>query len=335
MRIAGVDTSQRVLVVAEIGNNHEGSLERAREMIAAAARAGADAVKFQVITPERLVSPDQEQRLAQLRRFQLSHDQFQDLARTAAELGLIFLATPFDLEAVRFLEPLVPAYKIASGDNDHFPLLEAVAATGKPILLSTGLSDLETVARAKEFIEDLWHRRGLEGQLALLHCVSAYPTPDGEANLAAIRTLARLGCTVGYSDHTLGLEAAVLAVALGARVVEKHFTLDHHLSDFRDHRLAADPEEMAELVRRIRQAEQMLGGGDKKVQPCEEPSRGAARRGLVAARDLPAGTVLAREHLDWLRPRRGLAPGREHLVLGRRLRRALRRGQPITPAEVD
>ncbi len=335
MRIAGVDTSRRVLVVAEIGNNHEGSLERAREMIAAAARAGADAVKFQVITPERLVAPDQEQRLAQLRRFQLSYDQFRDLARTAAGLGLIFLATPFDLEAVRFLEPLVPAYKIASGDNDHLPLLEAVAATGKPILLSTGLSDLEGVVRAKDFIEGLWRRRALGGELVLLHCVSAYPTPEGEANLAAIRALAGLGCTVGYSDHTLGLEAAVLAVALGARVIEKHFTLDHRLSDFRDHRLAADPEEMAELVRRIRQAEMLLGEGEKKVQPCEEESRGAARRGLVAARDLPAGTVLAREHLDWLRPRRGLAPGGEHLVLGRRLRRALRRGQPITPAEVD
>ena len=331
MRIGPHDLDERVFIIAEIGNNHEGSFDRAEEMIGRAKEAGADAVKFQTIVPERLVSVSEEARIAQLRRFQFSYAQFEDLAARARREGVTFLSTPFDLESVAALDPLVPAFKVASGDNDFFPLLEEVARTGKPILLSTGMSDLDGVGRAKRRIEAEWQRTGRSGALALLHCVVSYPTVPADANLAALRDLATLGCTVGYSDHTIGIAAAVLSVALGARVIEKHFTLDKNQSDFHDHKLSADPAEFAELVRRVREAELLMGAGGKRVLPCEAAVRQRVRRGIAAARDLAAGPIIAAADLGWVRPRAGLAPGSEDELIGRRLAVAVPRGAPILP----
>ncbi len=315
--------------MAEIGNNHEGDVRLAREMIGRAAEAGADAVKFQTIVPERLVAPDQTDRLRQLERFRLSPEDFERLSRAAAEAGVLFLSTPFDIDSVAWLDRLVPAFKIASGDNDFFPLLRAVAATGKPVLLSAGLADLDLIRRSRDTLRQTWRELGRRGELALLHCVVSYPTPPEAASLRGIPALASLGETVGYSDHTIGPAAAPLAVALGARIIEKHFTLNKQQSGFRDHQLSADPPELAELVRRVREAEQMLGQEGKRVQPAEAAAAGAARRSIVARHDLPAGARVAWEDLDWLRPRTGLAPGREDELLGRTLRHAVARGRPI------
>ncbi len=332
MKIGGVDLDKQVLVVAEIGNNHEGDPELARELIRQAARAGAGAVKFQTFRAELLQSPEDRRRLEQLRSFQLEPEHFRLLAREAREAGLVFLSTPFDLPSLAFLDQLVPAFKIASGDNTFYPLLRAAAARGKPVIMSAGLATWAELRRARELLQGEWERRGVNPGLVVLHCVSCYPTPPEQANLAAIGRLQReLGCPVGYSDHTLGIEAAVLAVALGARVIEKHFTLDHDFSDFRDHRLAADPQQMRQLVERVDQVQVLLGRGQDRPQPCEQAGREAARRSIAAARDLPAGHVLTLEDLSWTRPGRGLAPGREDLLLGRRLARALERGRAITP----
>jgi N-acetylneuraminate synthase/N,N'-diacetyllegionaminate synthase len=329
MKIGPHDLEQEVLVVAEIGNNHEGDFELAKRMIARATEAGAQAVKFQVIVPDRLVSASQTERIRQLSRFQLSSTEFEQLAEAAREQKVLFLATPFDLDSVRFLKPLVAAFKIASGDNDFFPLLEAVARTGKPVILSTGLLGLADVRRSKEFIEGIWQAEGCAPGLALLHCVVNYPTMPADAHLLAIRSLQTLGVTVGYSDHTLGIEAAVLSVALGARIIEKHFTLDHHQSDFRDHQLSAEPSELAELVRRVKQAQALLGAGEKCLRPNEEEVLSRVRRSIVAGRDLEAGTVLAWEDLSWVRPGGGLPPGQERRVLDRKLVRSLRKGEMI------
>lgn len=329
MRIGKLDLDERVMVVAEIGNNHEGSYALAEEMIGLATAAGVDAVKFQTIVPERLVSPREEKRLAQLRRFQLSHEQFERLAETARRAGVLFLSTPFDVDSARFLTPLVPAFKIASGDNNFFPLIDVIARAGKPIILSAGLADLEDVRRTKTFIDGVWAKQGVDPGLAVLHCVVSYPTPASEANLLAIRRLASLGVTVGYSDHTLGIDAAVLSVALGARIIEKHFTISKTHSDFRDHQLSADPADMTELVRGVRLAEEMLGTEQKRVLDAEQPLVVAARRSIVAARDLAAGTTLTWDHLDWLRPGGGLAPGQEGDLLGRRLACPVPKGEPL------
>jgi N,N'-diacetyllegionaminate synthase len=333
MKIGPHDLDQSVLVVAEVGNNHEGSYARAEEMIGRAKAAGAGAVKFQTIVPDRLVSAGETARIAQLTRFQLSYAQFEGLAATARREGITFLSTPFDIESVAALDPLVPAFKIASGDNDFFPLLEAVALTGKPILLSTGLADRAGIAAAKNFIEAVWRRNGTPGNLVLLHCVVSYPTVPADASLSAIPDLATLGCTVGYSDHTIGISAAILSVALGARVIEKHFTLDKNQSDFHDHKLSADPADLAALIERVREAEILLGRGGKRVLPCEEAVRERVRRGIAASHDLAPGTILSAADLTWVRPRAGLAPGQEDRLVGRRLVVAVARGAPLLPEQ--
>ena len=175
-------------------------------------------------------------------------------------MGLAFLSTPLDLGSVGGLTPLVDAFKIASGDNDFVQLLRAVCHTGKPLVVSTGLTDLEMAERIAELVHHEWGRRDHRGELALLHCVSAYPTPAEFANVRAITAMASIpGCEIGYSDHTIGITACLAAVALGARIIEKHFTLDTEYSSFRDHQLSADPNEMRALGESIRDLETVLG----------------------------------------------------------------------------
>jgi len=332
MNIGNIDLSREVLVIAEIGNNHEGDFGRATEMIHAAAAAGAQAVKFQTIIPERLVAADQSARIAQLGRYAFSRDQFTDLAAIARSAGVMFLSTPFAIEVVSWLDELVPAFKIASGDNNFRQLLAAVGATGKPILLSTGMADLAGIRSACQTIENSGQTGKARSDIVLLHCVSAYPTPPEQANLLAIATLAReTGRVVGYSDHTLGIAAATLAIALGARVVEKHFTLSKTQSDFRDHALSADPAELATLVQQVRLAQDILGSGEKTPRPAEAATTAAARRSIVARTALPAGHTLTTADLDWLRPGGGLQPGQENLLVGRRTLGAVAQGQMILP----
>lgn len=332
MRIGAVDLAKEVLVVAEIGNNHEGSYTLAEEMIGRAAEAGAGAVKFQTFRAEHYVSPADAARFSQLKSFELTYDEFARLAKVARDEKIMFLSTPFDPESAAFLHQLVPAFKIASGDNNFYPLLETVAQLGKPILLSTGLADLAQVRYSKGFIEHIWRELHIEQDLAVLHCVTSYPVPPGEVNLGAVLQLRQeLQCTVGYSDHTAGIEAAALSVALGARVVEKHFTIDKQLSAFRDHQLSADPREMAELVRRIQMVLEMTGTGEKVLQSSERANLGVVRRSIVARRDLPQGATLGWGDITWTRPGGGLSPGKEHLVLGRTLAVPIRQGAPITP----
>jgi N,N'-diacetyllegionaminate synthase len=330
MKFGKLDLFREVMVIAEIGNNHEGDVALAEEMVGQAARAGAHAVKFQSIIPEHLISPGQTARLAQLRRYQLSPESHAHLARVAADNGVMFLSSPFSLDAVNMLDPLVPAFKVASGDNDHVPLLERIAATGKPVILSTGMTALDGVAYSLGALTRAWARAGIiDPGLVLLHCVSAYPTPSGQANLMALRALAGFGHTVGYSDHTLGIDAAVLSVALGARVIEKHFTLSKTQSEFRDHQLSVEPHELKALVERIAEANILLGDGIKRIMPAEEGTAQAARRSICASRDLPVGAVLGPDDLTWLRPAGGLAPGSEAHLLGRRLVRSVAAGERL------
>lgn len=318
MRIGGVDLDERVLVVAEIGNNHEGSYGLAEELVGLAANAGVDAVKFQTITPSKLVNRADTARLEQLGRFCLSMDQFRSLAKVAEQAGVLFMSTPFDVDAVAELDPIVPGFKVASGDNTLAPLLRAVAETRKPIILSAGAATLEEVEGAVATVRETW---GDDNPgIALLHCVVSYPTAPADANLAVMRELEGIGDAIGWSDHTLGSTAAVAAVAMGARVIEKHFTIANDHSAFRDHQLSANPATMAHLVRSIREVEELLGTGPKRVLPCEEATQQAVRRSIAASRDLPAGTVIALGDLTWLRPATGIPAGREDDVVGRTLK---------------
>ena len=337
MHIGTCNLAEKVLIVAEIGNNHEGDMDTARRLVQAAAACGVDAVKFQTFKTEHFVSRSDTARFARLRSFELSPSQFAQLAELAHALGLLFISTPLDLASAAFLEPLVDAFKIASGDIDFYPLLERVARSGKPLIISTGASDWPQVARTVSFVQHVWATHHIRGQLAVLHCVSSYPVPAEQANLRAITFLATHlapQIPVGYSDHTLGLDAALLAVALGARLIEKHFTLDKQFSDFRDHHLAADPPEMHELVQRIRLATCLLGSGEKVIQPQEATAVMAIRRSIVAATDLPKGHRLTWSDLAWVRPAGGLPPGEESRLLGKVLRRDVQSGERLLETDV-
>jgi len=334
MKIGNYDTDEKVLIIAEIGNNHEGSYALAEEMIGLAAEAEVDAVKFQTIVPERLVTSRQTERIARFKRFQLTYQEFEKLADVAANEKVLFLSTPFDIDSAQFLNDLVPAFKIASGDNNFFPLMEVIAQTGKPTILSTGFMDIADVKKSVDFIRNIWNKNNFDQELALLHCVSTYPTPPEQANLLAIKELQNIVQTVGYSDHTLGIEAAVLSVALGARIIEKHFTIDKNYSDFLDHKLSANPQEMKELVETVRAASEYLRSDSKILQEGEKKAIESTRRSIVAMNDLSAGTKISMDDLDWVRPGGGLSPGEEEKIVGKSLLKDKKRGDLITLADI-
>lgn len=328
MRIGAIDTDEKILIVAEIGNNHEGSFTTAVRMVQEVARTGADAVKFQTFRTEHYVNPIQNERFQRLKSFELTFPQFADLGRIAHEEGLLFISTPFDLLSARFLGEFADAIKISSSDNTFFPLIREAVLTGKPLLMSTGLASVAEIRPAVAIIQN---DRKSQADFALLHCVCSYPAAEGSLNLIQIRRLQdEFHCVVGYSDHSLGVEASVVAVGAGARIVEKHFTLNKNFSDFRDHKLSADPSEMSQLVNRIRQTERMLGSHETEVSSEELPIKKQLRRSIVAARKLDSGHLIEADDISWTRPGEGIAPGNEPMVVGRRLKRALETGEMIS-----
>lgn len=320
------------LVIAEAGVNHDGDPRIALELVRAAARAGADAVKFQTFRPADLVSAGapkaeyqvrttgaSDDQLAMLERLVLPPESLRELRDEAARLGLLFFSTPFDSHSARALLELgVPAFKVGSGDATHLPFLAELAGHGLPLLVSTGMCALEEV---EELVATV--RAHGDPPLALLHCVSAYPAPHEQSNLRAMRALRLVHRgPVGFSDHSLGIDVALAAVAMGASIVEKHLTLDKRRAG-PDHAASLEPRELAALVEGVRRVEAALGDGVKRPVPAERDVREVARRSLVAARPLAAGALLAAGDLAAKRPGTGLGPRLLPLVLGRRLRRAL------------
>jgi N-acetylneuraminate synthase/N,N'-diacetyllegionaminate synthase len=321
-----------VFVIAEAGVNHNGDPALARALIDAAADSAADAVKFQTFRTSALTSRTApkaayqieatgagESQSEMLMRLELSTETLRALQAHAAARGIVFFSTPFDEASADTLAALgVPMFKIPSGEITNLPLLRHIAAKGKPIILSTGMSTLDEVAQALAAIGDV-----ADVPVAILHCVSAYPAPVGEVNLRAMDALRdRFGRPVGLSDHTLGLEIALAAVARGAAIVEKHLTLDKNLPG-PDHRASLEPAEMAELVRGIRNIEAALGDGVKRPMPSELDTRRVARKSLVAARALRAGEELVKDAVAVKRPGTGISPAELERALGRRVRRDL------------
>lgn len=339
-----IGAGQPVFVIAEAGVNHNGELELARRLVDAAADAGADAVKFQTFAAERVAAREapkadyqrqttsvDESQQQMLRRLELAPTAHRELQAHARRRGLVFLSTPFDEASADLLDALdVPAIKIGSGEVTNLPFLEHVARKGRPVILSTGMSSLDEVGAAVVAV-----RATGNAELVLLHCVSEYPARPADANLRAMLTLADAFRTpVGYSDHTPGLEVALAAVALGASVIEKHFTLDRGLPG-PDHRASLEPAQLTELVRGIRVVEQALGDGVKAPTAGELGNRVVARRSLAAAVDLPAGLTLTRESLCALRPATGIPPASLPAVLGRKLTRARRAGELIAWSDLE
>lgn len=335
MKIAEFDTNVQPLLIAEIGNNHEGSFAVACELVERAADCGVGAVKFQAFRSDYYVSRRDVVRHARLKSFEFTIDQFARLGELAKARGLLYIVTPFDVQVARDLAPIVDAYKIASGDNDFWPLIDETCRADKPLIASTGLLELAEVVRLVEHVRG--HRQELAAvnEFAVLHCASAYPVPLEEANLWAITAMRQaLPCEVGYSDHTIGSEAALAAVALGANIVEKHFTLSKTYSDFRDHQLSADPDEMRMIAAVLPRIAMLRGSGVKEIAVCEKENLPLVRRTIVAAGDLPVGHRIAPADLTWIRGPRGFAPGDEDQLVGRELLRSMAFGEAFDRGDI-
>ncbi len=330
-----VGPGQPCLIVAEAGVNHNGRVDLARRLIESAAASGADAVKFQTFRAERLAvahaakadyqlrtTDRSESHLEMLRRLELPRETYPELLAQCRERGLLFLSSPFDEESADFLDGLeMQAFKIPSGEITNLPFLAHVARKGKPLILSTGMSTLEEVRAAFDTVVREGNR-----QVILLHCTSGYPAALEDANLRAMKTLAEtFGVPVGYSDHTLGMAVPLAAVALGACVVEKHFTLDRALPG-PDHQASAEPDELASLVKGIRSVEKALGHGRKEPAPSEAAVAAVVRKSLVAAKNISAGTRVTEDLLALRRPGTGLPPEARAEVVGRIARRDIQAG---------
>ncbi len=333
-----------VFVIAEAGVNHDGDAERALELVEAAAAAGADAVKFQTFDPAALVAARtrparyQNERAgavdqrAMLEGLVLGEPELRLVAEHAARTGIIFLSTPFDEAAADLLQRLdVVAYKVGSGDLTNLPFLASLARRGRPMIVSTGMADDAEVAAAVQAIRD-----GGCCELALLHCVSSYPTPADQANLRAMDTLraAYPDVAVGYSDHCEGLDVSLAAVARGAEILERHLTLDRSLPG-PDHAISLEPGQLAELVQRVRDVRGYLGDGVKAPQPSERDVMAVARRSVVAARDLRAGERLELSALAVKRPAGGMAPAAMPLLVGRRVTRDVSADAQIAEGDLE
>lgn len=326
-------TSAHTIIIAEAGVNHNGSLDRALEMIDSAARAGVDYVKFQTFRAETLVTatapkaeyqkdnaPESKSQLDMLRSLELTYSQFKTLAEHCRERGVGFMSTPFDVESVEMLADLGMDYwKIPSGEVTNLLLLRSIGAKRGHVILSTGMCSLEEVEAAVLALETAGTPRR---DIILLHCTTQYPTPPEAVNLRAMDALRALGCkAVGYSDHTEGITIPIAAVALGAAVIEKHFTLDRRLPG-PDHRASLEPDELAEMVRGIRTVEKALGSKDKHVTEVESPNIAVARKSIVASCHIEPGETFSADNLTVKRPGTGLSPMMWDTVIGQTARRA-------------
>jgi len=313
-------------VIAEAGVNHNGDLEAAKRLVSAAAEAGTDAVKFQTFRASSLVletapkaryqeeSTGRGSQWEMLRRLELDETAFEELKACCREAGILFLSSAFDENGIDFLERLgVAGFKLGSGELTNDSLLRYAARKGKPLILSTGMATLEEVDKAVRIV-----RESGSQEIVLLHCVSSYPARPEDANLRAMETLRRaFDVPVGFSDHTTGTEVALAAAAVGAAVIEKHFTLDRTLPG-PDHKASLEPDELKALISSIRNVGLALGHGRKEPVPAEEETARAARRSIVAAEDIPFGSVIRKDALICLRPGTGLAPAMKARLVGRR-----------------
>jgi N,N'-diacetyllegionaminate synthase len=328
-----------VFIIAEAGVNHNGSLDLALRLVDAAKASGADAVKFQTFRADMLATrsahkaPYQERttsnaesQFEMLQRLELDAAAHKRLIDHCHQIGIQFLSSPFDKQSADLLATMeVPMYKVPSGELTNLPFLQHLACKGRPLIVSTGMS---TLGEVEEAVQVLQAAGG--SHLTLLHCVTEYPAPYAEVNLRAMQTLkSAFGLPVGYSDHTTGIEVAIAAVALGAEVIEKHFTLDRSLPG-PDHAASLEPIELQRMVTAIRHVEAALGNGIKAPAPCELPNISVARKSVVAAGSFPAGHQLEAGDLDIKRPGNGLAPKVLPTLIGRTLRVAVANDELIS-----
>ena len=336
--------NQPVFIIAEAGVNHNGSLKLAKQLVAAASNAGADAVKFQTFIAEELVSINapkaeyqkkttdaSESQFDMIKKLELSKNNHKELMEYAERRGIIFLSTPFDEMSTDLLVELgVPLVKIGSGEITNYPFLKHIAKKNLPVILSTGMANIQEVREAVSVIKEAECK-----DLILLHCTSNYPARVEDCNLRAMKTMAEeLNVPVGYSDHTLGIFVSIAAVAMGACVIEKHFTLDKNLFG-PDHKASLEPDELKEMVRGIRIVEKALGSPVKAPVELELEVRDVARKSIVAKRDIPKGTVIIEDMLAFKRPGTGISPKYTDLLIGKAAKQDINKDEVIQPEYLE
>ena len=314
-----------VYIIAEAGVNHNGDLKIAKEMVGVAKNAGVDAIKFQTFVTENLVTRNaqtaeyqkhntgkQETQFEMLKRLELSYDNYKELKELCSETGIEFLSTPFDIESIKMLERLdIDKFKVPSGEITNYPYLVQIAQTGKPIIMSSGMCTWSEIADAVQVLRD----HGTT-DLSLLHCTTEYPAPYNEVNLKVINAMQdKFGVKVGYSDHTQGIEVAVAAVAMGAEIIEKHFTLSREMEG-PDHKASLEPQELKSMVQAIRNVEMAIGSLEKRPSKSEIQNMKVARKSIVAKRNIKAGEMFSEENLTTKRPGTGLSPMLWNSVIG-------------------
>ncbi len=327
------------VIIAEAGVNHNGSVKMARELVSRAKSAGADAIKFQTFKAERLLSrkaskaeyqkkttSEGESQYEMIKKLELKEAEYRNIAEFCREMGIEFLSSPFDEESADLLEELgVSRFKIPSGEITNLPLLQHVASKGRPMLISTGMATMGEVEEALETVTSCGN-----ADVVLLHCVTEYPAPFNEINLRAMISMRQaFNVRVGYSDHTPGLEVSIAAVALGAEMIEKHFTLSRAMEG-PDHKASLEPEELGSLVVAIRNTESALGDGVKRPAPCELKNMDIARKSVVATRDIAEGEKLTTDNVAIKRPGSGIPPKHFGVVLGRKARCSVARDEVLT-----
>lgn len=317
---------RKTLIIAEAGVNHNGDIETAKEMVRVAKECGADIIKFQTFQVDGLVSRHaemaqyqkenlgvEESQKEMLEKLTLNQEAFLNLAEYCKEEDVRFLSTPFDIESIHFLDSIQDVWKIPSGEITNYPYLVEIARTGKEVILSTGMSTLNEVDEALEVL-----RNHGAGKITLLHCVTEYPTPMQEVNLNAMAIMKKhCGCEVGYSDHTQGIEVSIAAAAMGAAVIEKHFTLDKTMEG-PDHKASLEPHELLAMVKAIRNVESALGEGEKVPSESEKKNIAVVRKSIIASKEIKAGELLTEENLTTKRPGTGISPMCWNDVVGTR-----------------
>lgn len=319
-----------VFIIAEAGVNHNGDIKLAKKLVDVAVKAGADAVKFQTFKAETLVcksakkadyqletTDGAETQFEMLKKLELTKVMHEELLMYCRQKKIMFLSTPFDVESVSFLNDYgMEIMKVPSGEVTNYPYLQAVGETGKRVILSTGMSTTDEVEEAVEVLQNF----GAE-DITLLHCNTEYPTPMCDVNLNAMVAMKEaFHVSVGYSDHTKGIEVPIAAVAMGATVIEKHFTLDRNMEG-PDHKASLEPDELEAMVKAIRNIEDALGSGEKKVTASEEKNRVIARKSIVAKRHIDKGESFTKENITTKRPGSGISPMKWNVVLGRKAMR--------------
>lgn len=320
----------RVLIIAEVGVNHNGSLYNAKKLVDAAKAAGVDIVKFQTFDVDSMTSKNadmaeyQKENIGMVKsqkdmllELTLSKDEFRNLSEYCTEQNIKFLSTPFDIESIHFLNELgCDIWKIPSGEITNYPYLVEIAKTGKPIILSTGMCELAEIEAALNLLKE-----NGAGEVSLLHCTTEYPTPYEDVNLKAMQTLKdKFGLRVGYSDHTKGVEVPIAAVAMGAIIIEKHFTLDKNMEG-PDHKASLEPHELKQMVDSIRNIEKAMGDGIKKPAASEIKNIAIARKSIVAKKTISTGQIFTEENITTKRPGNGISPMKWNDVLGTKAKR--------------